>query len=45
VGSAAEAADGLVPVEAPSDAPATENRSTTESAAPHRGVGGHERES
>jgi small conductance mechanosensitive channel len=45
VGSAAEAADGLVPIETPSDAPATESRSTPDSAAPHRGVGGHERES
>jgi small-conductance mechanosensitive channel len=46
VGSAAEAADGLVQVEAPSETPATESRSTAaDPAAPHRGVGGHERES
>jgi small conductance mechanosensitive channel len=46
VGSAAEAADGLVQIEAPSEKPATESRSTAaDPALQHRGVGGHERES
>jgi small-conductance mechanosensitive channel len=46
VGSAAEVADGLAPVETPGDAPReapAEGRSTgSDPAAPHRGVGGHE---
>jgi small-conductance mechanosensitive channel len=45
VGSAAEAADGLVQVESPSEAPATEGSSTADPAAQRHGVGGHERES
>jgi moderate conductance mechanosensitive channel len=45
VGSAAEAADGLVQVETPSETPATESSSTADPAAQRHSAGGHERES